>query len=254
MCAASGIDVLVNNAGVMAFADEATADGLDVQMQTNHTSHFLLTKLCMPLLEKAAELRGEARVVNHSSALRAMTEKGWDNHLKKAHLGKNGGNLGGNGQGICKGPDFQRYQQTKLANVVFTYALADRLAAKGSRIKATVAHPGVAPTSLHVNSMAGGNATPPVPFWFLRFFVKTALMQSMADGTMGILRCACGEEVHNYDFYGPLGSPKAVSGVHDEGEYRGEAVLKKKEPLADAAARALLWEESEAAIGERFVV
>ena len=115
MCAASGIDVLVNNAGVMAFADEATADGLDVQMQTNHTSHFLLTKLCMPLLEKAAELRGEARVVNHSSALRAMTEKGWDNHLKKAHLGKNGGNLGGNGQGICKGPDFQRVRRAAAA-------------------------------------------------------------------------------------------------------------------------------------------
>ncbi|CAE7330811.1 ENV9, partial [Symbiodinium pilosum] len=48
----SGVDVLCNNAGVMALADEATKDGYDVQMQTNHLSHFLLTKEIFPLLEK----------------------------------------------------------------------------------------------------------------------------------------------------------------------------------------------------------
>ena len=55
----SGLDVLCNNAGVMALADEATADGFDVQMQTNHLSHFLLTREVFPLLEKAAEKNGE---------------------------------------------------------------------------------------------------------------------------------------------------------------------------------------------------
>ena len=64
------IDVLVNNAGVMGVKDEATKDGYDVQMQTNHLSHFLLTSLAWPLLQKAAELRGEARVVQHSSGAR----------------------------------------------------------------------------------------------------------------------------------------------------------------------------------------
>merc|ERR1719389_1533553 len=61
---ATGLDALVNNAGIFGFPDKATVDGLDQQMQTNHTSHFLLTKLCMPLLEKAASMRGEARVIN----------------------------------------------------------------------------------------------------------------------------------------------------------------------------------------------
>merc|ERR1719512_232105 len=66
----SGLDVLCNNAGIMATKDEATVDGCDAQMQTNHLSHFLLTAELWPLLEKAAELRSEARVVNHSSAAR----------------------------------------------------------------------------------------------------------------------------------------------------------------------------------------
>ena len=65
-----GIDVLCCNAGVMALADEATKDGYDVQMQTNHLSHFLLVKELMPLLETAAGLRGEAR--RGSSTTRAL--------------------------------------------------------------------------------------------------------------------------------------------------------------------------------------
>eukprot|EP00629_Pelagomonadales_sp_RCC1024_P019366 CAMPEP_0119283964 /NCGR_PEP_ID=MMETSP1329-20130426/29533_1 /TAXON_ID=114041 /ORGANISM="Genus nov. species nov., Strain RCC1024" /LENGTH=172 /DNA_ID=CAMNT_0007284639 /DNA_START=57 /DNA_END=572 /DNA_ORIENTATION=+ len=64
--AESGVDVLCNNAGVMALADKATKDGYDVQMQTNHLSHFLLTRELYPALTRASELRGEARVVNHS--------------------------------------------------------------------------------------------------------------------------------------------------------------------------------------------
>merc|ERR1719220_2740027 len=82
----SGLDVLCNNAGIMATKDEATVDGCDTQMQTNHLSHYLLTAEVWPLLEKAAELRGEARVVNHSSGARIGPP------LEKQYLEKNGGN------------------------------------------------------------------------------------------------------------------------------------------------------------------
>eukprot|EP00958_Prasinococcus_capsulatus_P005402 scaffold523_cov446-Prasinococcus_capsulatus_cf.AAC.6 len=58
--------------GVMASQNEGTVDGYDVQMQTNHLSHFLLTRELLPLLERGAELRGEARVVNHSSTARKV--------------------------------------------------------------------------------------------------------------------------------------------------------------------------------------
>ena len=56
-----GLDVLCNNAGVMALKDQATIDGFDIQMQTNHLSHFLLTKELMPKIIEASKKKGEAR-------------------------------------------------------------------------------------------------------------------------------------------------------------------------------------------------
>jgi hypothetical protein len=87
-----GLDILCLNAGIMAMADEATADGYDVQMQTNMLSHFTLARECFPLLERAAELRGEARIVSHSSGARKFPSI----PLKAEYLARNGGNLGGN--------------------------------------------------------------------------------------------------------------------------------------------------------------
>ena len=94
----SGLDVLCNNAGVMALADRATKDGYDIQMQTNHLSHFLLTRELFPALKKAANFRGEARIVNHSSFARngpPGTKLTTENTYE--YLGKNGGSLGGDG-------------------------------------------------------------------------------------------------------------------------------------------------------------
>ena len=257
-CTTTGLDGLINNAGVMGFADEATVDGCDVQMQTNHLSHFLLTSICMPALEMAAAQRGEARIVNHSSCARAINatgaSKGWDNHLKPEYLSnKRGGNLGGSHAGMMTGANYERYQQTKLANVVFTYALRDRLAAKGSRVKALVAHPGVAPTSLMLNTMVGSGDTSmlALPQCLSKLFLKW-LMHSQEDGTMGLLMCACEPSVASGDFYGPYG--KGLSGVHDTHAYKGKAVLMPEEPLADEAARKMLWEESETSTGVTFAI
>ena len=52
----NGIYALINNAGIMAMPDEPTVDGFDTQMQTNHLSHFLLTRELYPVLEKGAEI------------------------------------------------------------------------------------------------------------------------------------------------------------------------------------------------------
>ena len=76
------IDVLVNNAGVMALKDQVTKDGYDVQMQTNVISHFLITKELFPLLQKSEE----ARIVNHSSMARL------GGPLLVDYFEKNGGN------------------------------------------------------------------------------------------------------------------------------------------------------------------
>lgn len=88
--------MLCNNAGVMALSDTATKDGYDVQMQTNHLSHFLLTKELWPVLMKKSKSAGsDVRVVNHSSVARNSPAK----PLMPEYFGKNGGNLGGDAKG-----------------------------------------------------------------------------------------------------------------------------------------------------------
>ena len=140
------IDILCNNAGVMAIEDKATKDGYDIQMQTNHLSHFFLTKELLPLLKKAVEVNGEARVCNHSSEARHGKP------LEGNYFGKNGGNLGGNGNSMLfGGARWVRYQQSKLANTVFSLCLAERFE-KISGLKSVCAHPGLAATNLQVTS------------------------------------------------------------------------------------------------------
>ena len=85
----------------------------------------------------------------------------------------------------------------------------------------------------------------------LKLFLKW-LMHSQEDGTMGLLMCACEPSVASGDFYGPYG--KGLSGVHDTHAYKGKAVLMPEEPLADEAARKMLWEESETSTGVTFAI
>ena len=114
----------------MALKDIATEDGYDIQMQTNHLSHFLLAKDLYPL-ERAASRNGEARVVSHSSGARHMPRVPIAGNAK--YLEKNGGNLGGDSSSMfCGGARWIRYHMTKLANSVFTQALHQRLQSAGS--------------------------------------------------------------------------------------------------------------------------
>jgi hypothetical protein len=92
--------------------DTSTKDGYPQEMQTNHLSQFLLASKVLPLLQKAAAKSGSARIVTHSSAARL-----YGANVNKDHYGKNGGNLGGDKA------RWERYHQTKLANVCFMQAL-----------------------------------------------------------------------------------------------------------------------------------
>lgn len=184
------LDVLVNNAGVMALKDQATGDGYDVQMQTNVISHFLLTKELFPLLKKSAQ----ARIVNHSS----MARLGGPLEIK--YFEQNGGNLGGDGteeeNSGFQGPRWERYHQTKLANCAFTYGLKEKLASRGiDNVIALVAHPGLAATSLQVTTAADGGMESNSPF------MQQA--QSAEDGATGIIRAAMDPVSESGDFYGP---------------------------------------------------
>ncbi|MEN0065982.1 MAG: SDR family NAD(P)-dependent oxidoreductase [Myxococcota bacterium] len=218
------LDVLCNNAGVMALPDQATKDGYDVQMQTNCLSHFLLTKELFGLLKQS----DDGRIVNHTS----MARRGPP--LEAKYFGKNGGNLGGDGteeeNASFSGPRWSRYHQTKLANCTFTYELQRRLEAQGlSNVKALLAHPGLAATSLQVTTADSGGMD-----------LQSDLMsqaQSAEDGALGILRACADPEAKSGNFYGPerwTGFPE---------------LLPPEDALRDPENLRINWEGCEAAVG-----
>ena len=226
----SGLDVLCNNAGVMALADRATKDGYDIQMQTNHLSHFLLTRELYPGIRQGHRARGEARIVNHSSFARngppgtkLTAETGG------LYPGKNGGDLGGDGSSmICGGARWVRYAYTKLANVAFTLALHDKLGDSG--VKAVCAAPGLAATRLQATTDADGGMGSGT--WFMRW------SQSPEDGAVPLLHCCLSSAVSK----GRPGEPKGMT---------GPPVLKDPlEKVCLEADRAAYGLASEAAVGE----
>jgi NAD(P)-dependent dehydrogenase (short-subunit alcohol dehydrogenase family) len=219
------VDVLVNNAGVMALEDKATTDGYDVQMQTNVLSHFLLTKELFPLIAKSAE----GRIVNHSSGARL------GGPLKSEYFGKNGGNLGGDGTKEenfqFQGPRWERYHQTKLANAVFNYVLKEKLEKAGiTHVMPLLAHPGLALTQLQVTSASTGGMDIEAEF------MNQA--QSAEDGATGIIRAAMDPEAASGNFYGPAAG---WSGFPE--------VLAPEKLLYDAENIRLFWEGCEKAVG-----
>jgi NAD(P)-dependent dehydrogenase (short-subunit alcohol dehydrogenase family) len=232
----TGLDVLVNNAGIMATVDEATGDGCDNQMQTNHLSHFLLTSGVWSLLETAHDKRGDARVVNQSSGARTQGNK----KLEEKYVGKNGGNLGGDVGGWLPftGPRWVRYQQTKLANVVFTYALRDRAEKAGSMVKSLCAHPGLTATNLQVKSANDGGMGKAFTKWLMSF-----VSQSGEDGTMGLLSATAKSDVKSGDFFGPASTSGGLVGLMNTEE---------EEKLADEESRDMLWKASTDVTGGKF--
>lgn len=120
------IDILINNAGVMACPKMQTADGFEMQFGTNHLGHFALTKHLMPLIEAGAD----KRIVNLSSR---------GHHICPADL---------------EDPNFEAseytpwesYGRSKTANILFTKGLEDRFADRG--IHAYAVHPGGIQTNL----------------------------------------------------------------------------------------------------------
>lgn len=218
------LDILCNNAGVMALGDVATVDGYDVQMQTNVISHFLLTRELFGLLERS----DDARIVNHTSMARLGPP------LDPRYFGRNGGDLGGDGDAAqnasFSGPRWQRYHQTKLANAAFTYGLKQRLDARGLRqVKALLAHPGLSRTNLQVTTAHDGG---------MRLgdgFMDAA--QSAEDGALGILRCCADPEAASGDFFGP----ERWSGF--PGRLTPEALLMDPHNVR------VNWEGCEAAVG-----
>lgn len=124
------IDLLINNAGVMACPYSETSDGLEMQFGTNHIGHFLLTNLLMPAILKGAESSGGGRIVNLSSR---------GHHFDRVHFD----DLNFETRDYDK---WQSYGQAKTANILFSVGLEARLADKS--VHAYAVHPGGIQTNL----------------------------------------------------------------------------------------------------------
>mmetsp|Transcript_9581 Transcript_9581/g.17799 ORF Transcript_9581/g.17799 Transcript_9581/m.17799 type:complete len:332 (-) Transcript_9581:45-1040(-) len=229
---------LCNNAGIMASPDDATGDGYDVQMQTNHLSHFLLTAELFPLLEAEAREKGDARIVNHSSLGRNLTK---NKRLEEKYFGKNGGNLGGNSKTVgirMASPNFYRYFQTKLANSVFTIGLKKRLEEKQIPIRCCCAHPGGSDTNL-ANGLKWDCCT-----GCLLPCITPYMMQTAEDGAMGILLGMIHPDAQSGVLYGPK-----------KDGTKGPAVINPPKPWeVDPIAIEMLWRTSEEATGVKFKI
>ncbi len=212
------LDLLVNNAGVMACAKKETADGFEFQLGTNHLGHFALTGL---LLERLLETEG-SRIVNVSSSAH------WFGHVNLDDL-----------MGDDAYSRWGAYGQSKLANLLFTYELQRRLEARGATTQSLSAHPGWTATNLQALPDAG---------WFERTTTKVGNCLLAQDAEMGALPqlfAAVAPEAKGGDFFAPAkfrqmrGYPVKVASnerSHDVDKARG------------------LWELSEELTGVRFAL
>jgi NAD(P)-dependent dehydrogenase (short-subunit alcohol dehydrogenase family) len=213
----AGIDLLINNAGVMYTPRQKTADNFELQFGTNHLGHFALTGL---LLDRITSVPG-SRIVTVSSIGHRMRAK---IHFDDLQWERSYDRL-------------QAYGQSKLANLLFTYELQRRLAATAAPTLAVAAHPGFSTTELARNSPAA-----------LRWLVPVTaplIAQSAAKGALPSLRAATDPDVLGGQYYGP-GGP---------GELKGSPKLVTSSKQShDADIQRRLWTVSEELTGVRFPV
>ena len=131
------IDILINNAGVMTWSRKTTKDGFEISFGVNHLGHFLLTNLILDRLKESTS----ARIVNVSSHFYRPGSIFFDD-------------LNLEGSYLLRGT--RAYSQSKLANILFTRALAKRLAMEGSRVTVNAVNPG------NTRSLLPANAFPSV--------------------------------------------------------------------------------------------
>lgn len=132
------LHVLVNNAGAMFFSRRQTVDGLETTFALDHLGYFLLTNLLLDTIKASATPDRNARIVSVASAAHQGATINFDDLQSTT-------SYSGMGMGA--------YGQAKLANILFTYELARRLA--GTHVTANAVHPGFVSTGFALNNLGG---------------------------------------------------------------------------------------------------
>ncbi len=213
------LDVLCNNAGVMAIPRCTTADGFEMQLGTNHLGHFALTGL---LLERLLEAPA-ARVVTVSSTAHKIGRINFDDL-----------------QGERSYSRWGAYAQSKLANLLFAYELQRRFERARARAISVACHPGYSATNLQ---MVGPRMTGSRVEAFIMEVGNRFFSQSAAMGALPTLYAACAENVRGGDYIGP-------DGFFETAGYPKKTTSSARSHDREAAAR--LWEISEQLTGVRY--
>ncbi|MEV5611188.1 oxidoreductase [Streptomyces sp. NPDC052225] len=208
------IDVLINNAGVLAPPHTLSPQGHEVQFATNHLGHFALTGLLLDALTGP-----DPRVVTVSSLNHRQGRIDFDDLT------------GEHGYAPAR-----FYNQSKLANTLFGLELHRRLAAAGSPVRSVLAHPGYSATGLQTNGTTGLQR-------LLFGYLARPLAQSAERGALPQLYAATEPGVRGGEFIGPDG----------RGELRGAPTRVKPAPGAlDAEVARRLWDVSQELTEVRF--
>jgi NAD(P)-dependent dehydrogenase (short-subunit alcohol dehydrogenase family) len=215
--ATDGIDLLINNAGVMAPPRRETADGFELQIGTNHLGHFALTARVMDLVQA----RQGSRIVTLSSGAHKMGKIAFDNLQGTRHYMR-----------------WSAYGQSKLANLLFALELHRRLRASGSHVMSLAAHPGYAATNLQ-------SAAVPTVDRLLMVLSNAVMAQSAEMGALPQLYAATAPGAQSGTYIGPDGV----------GEFRGYPhVCQPSGAARNEQTAARLWDVSENLTGVSFAL
>ena len=209
------LDLLINNAGVMAPPRRLSRDGHELQFAVNHLGHFALTAALLPLLKQQAG----ARVVTVSSGAHYFGRIAFDDL-----------------QGERRYDPWTAYSQSKLANVMMALQLQEQLVAAGSSTLSIAAHPGLARTNLQPSSVAAKGS------WIegLAYRLLDPLFQSAAMGALPQLHAAVAPDAHGGALYGP-------DGLANLGGW--PVACKIAAAALDGSQRRRLWQASEELCG-----
>jgi NAD(P)-dependent dehydrogenase (short-subunit alcohol dehydrogenase family) len=214
----ASLDLLVNNAGVMALPTrQTTADGFEMQFGTNYLGHYALTAHLLPLLRRG----DRPRVVNLSSLAHRWGAIDFDDL-----------------QGLRSYGPAKAYSQSKLAMLVFALELQRRSDAAGWGLMSNAAHPGYARTDLITNGPGARGVLSQI-----NKLLGPLISHSAAEGALPTLFAATSPEAKAAGYYGPNGFY----------ELKGPPEPAKIMPRAkDVAVAARLWDVSAALTGVSF--
>ena len=216
----NGLDLLINNAGIMAIPRRESPQGIEMQLATNHLGHFALTGLLFPALVAVPN----SRVVTVSSLAHKMVKGfNFDDPM-----------------GAKKYRAWGAYRQSKLANLLFTVEFSRRLELGDYSVGAVAAHPGFSATNLQgVSSKMRGNSIE----YKVTELMNRVVAQSAEMGALPILFAATAPGLPNDSFIGPA----------DKWQTRGyPTIVDRNDSAKDALQARRLWDWSEEITGVQF--